>query len=63
MNNDDKLLTMKEVGKMLGLGRDRTYELFRQKDFPCVKFNKTAVIYESDLHSYLKSHRGKIVYL
>ena len=63
MNNEDRLLTKKEVGQMLLLGRDRTNELFKQKDFPAVRFNKTAFVYESDLHAYLKSHRGKTVYL
>ena len=61
--HEDKLMTMKEVQTYLGLGRDRTYSLFRLRDFPAVRFNKTAVVYKSDLDVWLKNHRGMTVYL
>ncbi|MGN1156712.1 MAG: helix-turn-helix transcriptional regulator [Agathobacter sp.] len=60
---EDKLMSMKEVQEYLGLGRDKTYALFRLRDFPAIKFNKSAVIYRNDLDSWLKEHRGMTVYL
>lgn len=56
-------MTMKDVQNYLGLGRDRTYALFRLRDFPAVKFNKSAVVYEDDLITWLKDHRGMTIYL
>lgn len=60
---DDNLMTMKDVRVYLGIGRDKTYSLFKLPDFPSVKFNKYAVIYKSDLIQYLKEHRGVTIYL
>ena len=60
---NDELMTMKDVRTYLGIGRDKCYQLFLQKDFPAVRFNKHAVIYKSDLVQYLKDHRGTTIYL
>jgi len=54
---------MKEVSMFLGIGRDKTYELFKQEDFPSIQLGKTYVILEDDLIEWLKDHRGKRVYL
>ena len=60
---EDKLMSMKEVQAYLGIGRDKTYALFRLRDFPAVKFNKSAVIFKSDLDSWIRDHRGMTIYL
>ena len=60
---NDELMTMNDVRIYLGIGRDKTYSLFREPDFPAVRFNKHAVIYKSDLVQYLKDHRGTTIYL
>lgn len=61
--NEHRVLNMKEVGVYLGIGRDKTYELFKQEDFPSIQLGKTFVILEDDLIEWLKDHRGKRVYL
>ena len=61
--NEHRVLNMKEVGAYLGIGRDKTYELFRLEDFPSIQLGKTFVILEDDLIEWLKDHRGKRVYL
>ena len=60
---NDELMTMKDVKSFLGIGRDKCYELFRQPDFPSIKFNKHAVVFKADLIEYLKDHRGTTIYL
>jgi predicted DNA-binding transcriptional regulator AlpA len=60
---NDELLDMKAVSKFLGLGRDRTYALFREPSFPAIRFNKRAVVFKEDLVQYLKDHRGTTIYL
>lgn len=60
---NDELMTMNDVRVYLGIGRDKAYSLFREPDFPAVRFNKHAVIYKSDLVQYLKDHRGTTIYL
>lgn len=57
------VLNMKEVSMFLGIGRDKTYELFKQEDFPSIQLGKTYVILEDDLIEWLKDHRGKRVFL
>lgn len=60
---NDELMTMKDVREFLGIGRDKTYTLFKEPDFPAVKFNKHAVVFKEDLIEYLKDHRGTTIYL
>lgn len=61
--DEHRLLNMKEVRVYLGIGRDKTYELFKQEDFPSIQLGKSFVIFEDDLLEWLRDHRGKRVYL
>lgn len=59
----NELMTINDVRTYLGIGRDKAYSLFREPDFPAVKFNKHAVVFKEDLIAYLKDHRGTTIYL
>ncbi len=46
---EDKAMHIKDVREYLGLSRDKTYALFNQADFPCVKFGRDRIVMKSDL--------------
>ena len=54
---EDKAMHVKDVREFLGLSRDKTYALFHQADFPCVKFGRDMIIMKSDLMEWIKNHR------
>lgn len=54
---EDKAMSVNDVRKFLGLGRDKAYALFHQEDFPCVKFGRDMIIMKSDLLEWIKNHR------
>lgn len=54
---EDKPMTIQEVREYLGLSRDKAYALFRELDFPCVRFGRHKIVMKSDLHEWIKNHR------
>ena len=60
--NENRLLSVKEVGAYLGIGRDKTRYLFTIEDFPGIKLGQKYLVFEKDLIEWLKDHRGTKVY-
>lgn len=61
--DENRLLTQKEVGEYLKMGRDKTRALFELESFPCIKLGQTRMVFESDLIDWLKDQKGKQIYL
>ena len=57
MNYEDRPMSVKEVKEFLGISKDKTYALFHQEDFPCIRFGRDMIIMKSDLYEWLKRHR------
>ena len=55
----DRYLTVKELMKILNLGRTKTYELVNQDDFPKVKIGGKILIPESEFQTFMKQHLYK----
>ncbi len=47
------LLTVADVQKALGLGRDKTYRLFRQKNFPSIQIDGRLFVSQKSLEEWL----------
>jgi len=61
--DENRLLSVDEVMEYLKIGRDKAYALFRLESFPAIHLNKQGLVFEQDLVSWLKLHRGCTVYL
>ena len=57
------LLTVKDLMKLLNIGRDFAYRLMHAKDFPSIKFNGRYVVLDTEVKKYLQSKSGKEVIL
>lgn len=58
----DKYLSPKDVGSILGMGKNKTYKLIMLNGFPKIKIGKRYYIPEIDFKKYLEKHIGtKIV--
>ena len=55
---DDIYLTPKDVSKILKLGINRTYALFKVKGFPYVRFGNSYRVGREDLFKFLSNHHG-----
>lgn len=53
-----KYLKTKDVSKILGMGKNKTYKFIQQEGFPKIKIGKTYYIPESSLEKYLEKHIG-----
>ena len=54
---EDKPMRVKDVREFLGISKDKTYSLFHQEDFPCIRMGRDMIILKSDLMEWLKRHR------
>ena len=60
--NLDKYLSPKDVGNILGMGKNKTYKFIMLNGFPKIKIGKRYYIPENELSKYLEKHVGtKIV--
>lgn len=55
--NGHRLLTVMETAQFLNIGRDASYKLFRQPDFPCVRIGKRQFADATGLDIWLKNKR------
>ena len=54
-----KVLTVPEVGKILGIGRASAYNLVRQKGFPVIRIGRQFRIPEDALCQWMNSQVSK----
>lgn len=55
----DEILTVKELGKRLKLGRDKTYSLVRSDGFPSVKLGGRYIVTTKALNEWLSRYEYK----
>lgn len=53
MNEDKLLLTVSDIMKMTGLGRDRTYEILHSDQFPVMKFGRRLMVHKDVFNEWL----------
>lgn len=56
---DRKVYAPKDVSRMLGIGRDKAYALFKSKGFPATKIGKTYFIIPEKFEKWLNDSAGK----
>ena len=56
-NNTAELLQVKDLQKILGIGRDKCYTLMRSKNFPSVQIQKTLYVSRTALYDWLKNDK------
>jgi excisionase family DNA binding protein len=52
-----EVLTVRELQKMLKLGRNKTYELLRSKEIPSIRIGRQIRIRNIDITSYLNTNK------
>lgn len=64
MNESDLTLTMSvmEMAKQLGIGRNKAYDLVKQRDFPATKLGGSYRVIRSKLPIWLEKQAGKTYY-
>lgn len=55
---DKILLNLKETAEVLGLGRDKTYQIMKLESFPKVFNGNRIMAIASELDNWVKAHKG-----
>ena len=50
----EKYLSVKDIQNILQIGRNKTYNLIQQKDFPKIQIGRSYLIPETEFEKYLK---------
>jgi len=58
MNDDQLLLTVPEVAKVLRIGRNLAYELVARGEIPCVRLGRMIRVPRSSLERWLEREAG-----
>ena len=59
MENNKKLITMKEFIQKYGLGSNRAYNMVNSKGFPCIRMGKKILIIADKVDEFLENSIGK----
>lgn len=59
----DKFLTVKDVQSILKIGRNKTYNLIHQEDFPKIEIGRSFIIPEDKFNEYMNKHIYKKIEL
>lgn len=59
MNN--KLITVKQLSKLLNISRSYAYQLVKLKDFPIIRINRKILIKEYELNDWLDNNKNIIL--
>ena len=54
-----ELMTIKELQKYLGTGKDKAYALVKSKSFPAMKIGGRYFVIKPDFVSWLERQKGK----
>lgn len=57
------LLTVKDLQKLLNIGRDKAYSLMHSKSFPSMRLGRSYYVQEQALQEWLVKNRYKTVIL
>ncbi|WP_158735121.1 helix-turn-helix domain-containing protein [Alteribacillus sp. YIM 98480] len=56
------LLTVEDVRKITGLGRDRVYEFMHSRELPTMKVGRKLMVHEDHFYKWLKNEGNKNSY-
>lgn len=59
IQNELRILTAKELGSVLKIGRDKAYALIRSKGFPSICIGKRYIVTEKALNEWLQQYEHK----
>ncbi len=59
-NEEIKIFTVEDVMKILKIGRNRAYDIFKRDDFPAILIGRKYVIEQNAFYIWLQSRREKI---
>lgn len=54
-------LSIKELQRELGLGKNKAYELTKMPGFPSIKIGKKIIIPRASLERWLRENEGKVL--
>lgn len=55
-----KIFTVEDVMKILKIGRNRAYDIFKRNDFPAILIGRKYVIEQNAFYIWLQNRREKI---
>ena len=59
-NEEIKIFTVEDVMKILKIGRNRAYDIFKRDDFPAILIGRKYVIEQNAFYIWLQSSRENI---
>lgn len=62
-NNEKMILTIEDLMRLLGIGRNKAYALMHSSGFPCMRVGRTYFITKKNLLKWLENNTGKEVVL
>ena len=61
-NNIEKIgINIEEASKILGISKQLMSDLTKQKDFPCIKFERRIVINKPKMIEWFNKNSGRII--
>lgn len=57
--NELRVYLPKDISKMMGIGRDKAYALFKSKGFPATRIGKTYFVTPEQFNKWLNDYAGK----
>ena len=58
---ESTMLTVKDVQKILKIGRNRAYDIFKRSDFPAILIGRKYVVEQNAFYFWLQKRREKKV--
>ena len=59
VQENDKLLTVKDLGRYIPFGKNKLYKLVNSDDFPKITIGRTILIPKKNLDEWINSHLYK----
>lgn len=59
-NQEIQVFTVQDVMKILHIGRNRVYDIFKRDDFPAILIGRKYVIEQNAFYIWLQNRREKV---
>ena len=59
VNNEDRLLTAKDLQEIFHIGKNRAYELLHSQCFPTIRINSRLYVTKKHLSEWLDTYKGR----
>ena len=60
MQNGINILTVKDLARILKIGKNKAYALMHSNSFPSMRLGRTYVVTEANLAKWLTDNAGKV---